>query len=265
MAGYGVYYSDSRIGEYSLLSRTLSKDSVYSTKVALNLLNKKLYYCLIAYDSHLNASKSSDTLVLLRPDTLRPVSGNILAYALSDTSIYLRWANSPSLDLRQTYLLRQSEGDSRAVLLCQYPSGMVEGSYLDSCVLEKVNYTYILLSEDDTGLYSDSLKIVLSTTYSGIRQALSDIVYELNREKRSVKLSWAIPTRKVIRYTLYRQGPQDSYLSSYRVIRGDYGSYVDVGLSVSCEYKYRLMALYEDGSRSALSPIISIELPSTDR
>ncbi|MDP1816343.1 MAG: hypothetical protein Q8K92_17965 [Leadbetterella sp.] len=262
LAGYRIYYADSPLAEFSVLTPTLSKDSTFSTSVALNLLNKKLYYTLVAVDLRLNVSKPADTLVLIRPDTLAPAAANFTHFELSDTAVYLEWANSPSIDLAYTLLLRRSVKDTARLILAKFDPEHSMKSFLDSTAAENTEYVYTLLPVDLAGLKADSSHIRLASTFSGIRKAISDLKFEPDPDANTIKITWPIPKRKVKKYTLYRQGPADGSVTPYQVFSGQYGSYLDQNLSQNVPYKYRIMALFEDNSRSQISAVFTTTLPT---
>jgi hypothetical protein len=262
LAGYRIYYADSPKAEFSVLTPTLSKDSTFSTSVALNLLNKKLYYTLVAVDIRLNVSKPADTLILIRPDTLAPAAANFTHYELSDTAVYLEWANSPSIDLAYTLLLRRPVNDTTQQTLAKFDPEHSMKSYLDSTAAENTEYIYTLVPVDLAGLKADSSHIRLASTFSGIRKAISNLKFEPDPDANSIKISWPAPNRKVKKYTLYRQGPEDESMAPFQVFSGQFGSFIDQNLIQNTLYKYRIMALFEDNSRSQISAVFTTTLPT---
>ena len=66
--GYRVFKGDNKKTEFSLISKKILSDSIFRDTLSLKLLNKKVFYVLVAYDKRLNASVHSDTILVKRPD-----------------------------------------------------------------------------------------------------------------------------------------------------------------------------------------------------
>ncbi|MFN3785095.1 MAG: fibronectin type III domain-containing protein, partial [Spirosomataceae bacterium] len=155
--GYSIYRGDNPKRELSLITSRIMADSVYQDTVSLNLLNKKIYYSIIAFDKRLNPSVHADTVIVLRPDIIPPASPNFTDFSLSDTSIAISWVNSPSQDLDSTFLYRVLKSDSlngRALLL-GFSAQTPLNNFLDTTAAEKTPYVYQLIAQDDAGLRSN--------------------------------------------------------------------------------------------------------------
>ncbi|UBM60705.1 hypothetical protein LAG90_08660 [Marinilongibacter aquaticus] len=265
-AGYSLFFSESPDSEFSILTDSLIRDTTFTDRLALNLLNKKVYYTLVAYDLRLNASVHADTLEIVRPDTIPPAPANFRDYALTDSTVYLAWANSPSSDVEFTLLTRRADGDSSACILALfYPNANeVLNHFVDETGDEGKEYTYALCPKDYAHLWAEPAEISLATTFSGVRRAIEDLEFEYFAKEKKIQLSWPIPQQKVKRYTLYRKGPEDAYLGAYKVFDGKYGSFIDKGLKVGELYEYCISALLEDGSKTAVGRVSRAILPKPD-
>lgn len=250
--GYSIYRADNPKAEFSIITPEMIRDSVYHDTLALNVLNKKVYYTLVAYDHRLNASIHADTLVVMRPDTIPPTPPIFGEFVLSDSTIQFSWHPSSSIDVSKTRLLR-SGGGADSLELAVYPAA-VQGwqQYTDTTAAEKTEYIYTLQAIDEGGLYSEPSHITLEKLWTGVRPAIEPLSFEYDPQSRNITLRWPLPARKVKRYTLYRRGPQDTYLSVYRVFEGQYGNFLEKNVEKNKPYLYAIQAIYEDGSTSKL-------------
>jgi hypothetical protein len=253
LLGYSVFWGDNPKQEFSLATKTMAKDSIFLDTLALNLLNKKVYYTVIAYDTRLNASAHSDTVLIMRPDTIRPSAPNFTYYNTSDTAVYLGWANSPSEDLDSTYLIRAEPISGQVTKLLVFAIKDTTKSFIDTTGLDKINYTYMLVAKDNAGLYSDTSQIVLQKLFTGVRKPIASLSFTYDIEAKTIKIDWPTPKQKVRKYLLYRQSPNESYISQYKIFEGNFGSFIDKAIVPNKPYSYRLMAELEDGSETKLS------------
>ncbi len=248
--GYSVFRADNPKAEFSVITPEMIRDSVFHDTLALNVLNRKVYYTIVAYDHHLNASIHADTLVVMRPDTLPPVPPVFGEYLLTDTHIQFQWHASSSADLGHTVLMRYSALDTLTLGSWKATASPGWMTYTDSTIAERTDYTYVLIAVDETGLSTNSKPVKLQKMYTGVRAGIEPLTFSY--EESSIRLSWPIPSRKVKKYLLYRQGPSDSYLGLYKVFEGMHGTFTDASIIKNRRYLYALQAVYEDDSRSAL-------------
>jgi hypothetical protein len=251
--GYSVYSASHKKAEFSLLTTHLQKDSVFHDTLSLQMLNKEVYYTVVAFDNKLNASVSSDTVLVLRPDILPPAPPNFTGYEAADTHLQLSWVASPSADLKQHLLYRRAFTDSAWVALGTFLPDVL--SIKDTSALEKVEYQYKLVAQDQAGLLSPPVFIRGKRLFTGIRAALENV--NLEPEADGLMLSWKAPSRKVQNYRLYRQEADKDYLALYKVFAGNFGKFLDAKVQKNTVYKYRIQAVYEDNSESQLTEIIS--------
>jgi uncharacterized protein len=251
--GYSVYRADNPQAEFGVISRSLSADTVFTDTLSLALLNKKVYYLVRAFDTRMNGSIPTDTIVIIRPDKIPPAALAFKAFDATDRGVELQWANSASDDVAWVMLLRKSITDSSYCVLASFSAqSPLPLSHFDTTGTEKQEYQYALVAIDEAGLLSEPAVIQLGKLFTGVRPPLGSLAFEGNPDARSVKITWPIPSRKVQKYILYRKGPADEFLAAYQYFDGKYGSFQDTHLLPNKVYKYRLQAIFEDDSASML-------------
>jgi uncharacterized protein len=251
--GYSVYRADNPKAEFSLMSRTLGRDTVFTDTLALNLLNKKLYYVVRSFDSRMNGSLPSDTIIIKRPDIIPPASAAFTAFDVADTGVALSWANSPSDDVALTLLLRKPITDSAYCVLEVFAAKDSVVAFTDTTGIEKQEYHYQLVPIDDSGLAGDPAQIQLAKLYTGIRSAIEPLQFSYELKTKTIKIKWPAPSRKVKKYILYRKAPEDASMAVYTYFEGKHKNFEDQNLKLNKTYIYRIMAIYEDDSESKLS------------
>jgi uncharacterized protein len=255
LQGYSIYRGDNKKNEFSLISKSMNKDSVFTDTLALNVLNNKVYYTIIAYDFRLNASIHSDTVLVKRPDVIPPTSPNFSNFVVSDSSIHLTWVNSTSDDLLKTILYRRPIQDTLAIILKTfYPKDSIS-TYKDKKAIEKQEYEYSLVAIDENNLKSEPAKIKLQKLFTGIRPPIEPLTLKSDTTAKTILIKWPIPKMKVKKYILYRQQGQAEKMAIYQYFDGKFGQYLDKKISKDIIYKYRISAIFEDDSETKLSGV----------
>jgi hypothetical protein len=262
LQGYSLFRGDNLKNEFSLISKSMNKDSVFTDTLSLNVLNKKVFYTLIAYDKRLNASIHSDTVLVKRPDIIPPTPPNFSNYVLSENSIHLTWLNSSSDDLAKTILYRRPIQDSLAIILKTfYPKDSIT-TYKDNKAIEKQEYEYSLVAIDENNLKSEPAKITLQKLFTGIRPAIEPLTFVSDTLAKTILVKWPLPKMKVKKYLLYRQQGENEKMEIYQYFDGKFGQYLDKKLTKGVIYRYRISAIFFDDSESKLSKVFEVVLPN---
>jgi hypothetical protein len=261
--GYRVYRSNSRNGMYELLKSEPTRDTVVIDTIPLKLLNKHVYYTVVALDYHMNASVNNDTLEIKRPDIIPPTSPIIERFMVSDTSINLYWRNSTSDDLSETRLWRWVDGDSVKTLLASFKPGSPLLQWTDLNIEEKVLYVYNLEAVDDSGNSSGeltSVKLRIESPY--YRKAVD--VYKAGFDKVSsgVMLNWKAPAVKIpVKYYILYRKENEGGMKQLLTLNQQTLAYADTRIKGNARYAYAVVAYFEDDSRTILKATPPIQIP----
>lgn len=255
--GYSIYRGDNPKRELSLITNRIIADSVYRDTVSLNLLNKKIYYTIIAFDKRLNASAHADTVIVLRPDIIPPASPNFTAFSVSDSSIAVSWANSPSEDHDSTFLYRFPKTDTLncRTLLVAFSAKKQLNCFIDTTASERTAYIYQLIAKDDGGLHSKPVNIELEMLYTGVRKPINSINFSLDSSSNSLLLTWPIPKQAIKKYALYRRKGTGERMALYKIFEGKFGSFREPNIEPNISYSYRIKAIFADDSETKLSEV----------
>ncbi len=255
--GYSIYRGDNLKRELSLITSSIIADSAFRDTVSLHLLNKKIYYSIIAFDKRLNASVHADTVIVRRPDIIPPASPNFTSFSVSDSSITMNWANSSSEDHDSTFLYRFLKTDtlnSRKQLLAFLAKKQVS-TFIDTTAAEKTSYIYQLVAQDDAGLRSKPANIELEMLYTGVRKPITYISFNLDETSNSLLLTWQIPKLSIKKYILYRKKGTAEKMALYKIFEGKFGSFREPEVEPNLIYSYRIKAVFADDSETKLSEV----------
>lgn len=262
LLGYSVFMSNSKKTEFSLLTRNITKDTVFKDTLSLELLNKNIYYTLVAYDKRLNASIHSDTIIVKRPDILPPASPNFTNYTLTDSTIYLTWENSPSEDVIRTLLLRKADTDTSFTILGRFSVQDSINYFLDTKALQKHKYEYRLVVFDDSGLSNKEVcKINLSLFDEGFKPKIKDVTIMTDIKRREISFNWKYDHPDLEQFIIYRKKGKDGYLSTFKYLPKNFHSFVEKDVVYDLPYSYSIMATFKDGSESKLTDPINAIIP----
>jgi len=259
LKGYRVYYSNtnSEDEDYMILTREPLKATSFQDTITLNTLNEKIYYRLVAVDMNLNNSSFSETLVLEKPDTIKPVAPVFENYQASDTAVYMEWVNGSSKDILKQQLYRKA-GIGNWLMLKEFEKGA--SSFSDDDVLPGVGYQYVLVSVDDAGLSSDKSKpLTVKIINKGIAGAVDGFDVSYDKENKTARLSWNIGSKDNCNYIIYRSynGKGLKMLAS---ASGTNSTYEDEKIQEPGAYGYAIRAFFEDGTKSPMTSEKIIEV-----
>jgi fibronectin type 3 domain-containing protein len=260
LKGYRVFYSNtSSEGEdYMILTKEPVKATYFHDTVTLNTLNEKIYYRVVAVDMNLNNSDFSETLVLEKPDTIKPVAPVFEYYQASDTSVYMGWVNGSSKDIVEQRLYRKA-GIGDWIMLESFEKGI--SSFTDDEVLPGIGYQYSLVSVDDAGLTSGMSKpLSVKIMNKGITGTVDGLDVSYDEENQTVKLSWEKGDKEDCNFIIYRSYNGNG-LKMLASASGANTSFEDKKVQEPGTYGYAVRAFYEDGTKSPMTSEKVIEIP----
>lgn len=166
--GYQLLKANAEDHEFSVEQETF-KDTLGATtfilydSTTLQSLSPKIYYKLIAFDSHYNQSEFSKVIIIKRPDTISPVSPIIKNFKVADSSVTIFFANSSSEDAIANYLLRKEI--SKPIFDTIFRNSDVsKKNFVDTKITGGIEYEYTMLAKDEGGLKSKPSRSIIIKT-----------------------------------------------------------------------------------------------------
>jgi hypothetical protein len=254
LLGYRVFRRNALHEEWVEVSLQILGKSAFIDTVNIHVLNKKIYYSIIAVDKNYNTSNYSSPVLLYRPDDIAPTAPVFVKTDVFKDSIVLAWQNSVSEDVAY-HELGRVEKDERLERIIQTwkPSVSVE-KFKDESLVQGKTYAYRLTVYDSAGNKNGTLSKEIFFE-SGIRQAVS-VKAEPDKEKKSISLLWK-NKEPVAKCIVYRR-LNDGALKLYAVIEGNIELYIDKNLKINNSYAYRIQLILPSGVRSELSPEVIV-------
>lgn len=221
--GYRVFRANSRNEEFSQLTVESVYLNNYTDTISLKTLSKKVYYKILAVDQRQNWSDFSEILEVDRPDIIPPATPRITSSRIVDNGIELKWVLSPSADVQQQLLYRNSENNSQWQLIKNFSPQVVE--YADTSVVPDSLYRYLFVVVDSVGNESKPSALV-----SGKYQETKKVQWispnlKINKKKNEILISWeGLVEAKNCAGVLYRKakGVENKWLVYKSVNLEDY-------------------------------------------
>lgn len=251
--GYLLYTANDTNAEFTGLINAPTRDTFFSDTLSLKMLNKQVFYKVVAADIYFNRSKPSKAVKVLRPDTLAPVPPLFTKFIATDSGIHLYWNNSSSFDVLKNNLYRINPKTKEKTLLI---SSLKNNYYFDHKTEKEIVYEYYLNAEDDSkNISPNSTPFYIQMVNSKILPQLNFTVTAADTAKKTVTLGWNKPAIKnniaLVNYTIYyaKDGVNFRVL---KVLPPEALSYTDK-YKTTGKRCYAIMAQFADGYQSKLS------------
>jgi fibronectin type 3 domain-containing protein len=254
--GYRVYRSNRPDFEFLLITPAVIKQPFYTDSITLHTLTQQVYYRLRAIDLRQNQSEFSDVLELVRPDIIPPVAPVIKSVEAQKDALLITWINSSSIDVVRHHIYRKQKNDTTFQLLAHVDrKPEKQSSYADRNIKPGETYIYQLKAEDNSQLYSAPSAPVQQKVPGGL---VEQVILKKQEYSDRAVLQWKVETKKNVTRILIYRAAGDTALQPYDNSIGS--SYTDDTIVPDKKYRYRIKAIYDDGTSSALSNEVTIKL-----
>jgi uncharacterized protein len=254
LKGFRIFRANALNEEFQEVNKELSPASAFIDQVRLDNLTSELYYFVRAVDQNYNNSKNSDTILVLKPDTIPPVAAFLYKPTSKDSLLHLSWSNSNNTDVFQNFLIRQSED---GVIDTIFRWKDKTSAYSDGNVLAGKTWTYRILTIDKSGNRSScaARKIYFEP---GFRMPLKKVTATANREKKCVEITWESSVEKVFSYQIYKQENDGKFTLIKTLESPERLVYEDRVVNIGNRYSYYVKFITGTGIHSL--PSSKIEL-----
>ncbi len=252
LLGYRVYRSNFSKSEYSQINRDPFLNSSYVDSININRLNSKVYYKLVAVDRRFNPSDFSEPVVVELPDIIPPLPPVIESIRSTSKGVRISWGPSASDDVFSYSLLRRvlSSGSWDTLKTVRAQDSLV---FTDRSVALGKEYQYSIVATDKSKLKSSlSQPAAGRLIYNVIRPTISDIKIEIDRSEKSMTLRWSYNESNVTKFLIYRSVNNEP-LMVYKTVAGGKFLFKDLNLMIRNLYKYRIKAVFDNGSENQFS------------
>ncbi len=252
LMGYNVFFANAADHEFIQLNGEPLKSDTFIHDLNLVTLTEHIYYKVVAMDEAFNPSAFSEMIQVKKPDILPPAAPLIKDVTVTDKSVTITWAPSPSHDAVQSELFRRKSGDTNWTALGVFQQK--QSVWSDTTVVTGQLYEYCLRAMDDDGLRSP-----YSTPHQGRAypafwgDGLKEFTVEKDKEKVVALLSWQFTSQKSARIWLYR-AYNDGSLQLITTLPTSETKFPDTAVQSGRRYRYAAKVVYESGAESAMTP-----------
>ncbi len=248
LLGYRVYRANLKTEEFVEKTSSLNLQTTFSDTLNLNTLTNEVFYFVVAVDQNYNNSINSDTVLVVKPDTIPPSEPFIISLRKLETKAFLEWQNSTSRDVEKSFLIRRAELEIDTILSWRKDE---YSQFTDSTFAFSKENNYCIVCSDKSNNVTSS-KVRSLFIEPGFRPALKNVSAKPDRSNKSIRVSWDKPNNDVFQYFIYRKKGTGEFhliatLSSDSVVSCVYN---DKTVLISNDYEYLVQYQSTDGFRS---------------
>ncbi len=246
LLGYQLLYSTSKADEYSLITENFIYDSTYQTKFPLNLLSSNLYFKAVALDTRYNTSKPSESIVLVKPDTISPSAPMLTLVTDSLGNTMANIAPSSSTDEAKHILYFEEDGKTPRELFCG--TILADTSIAINSNIGKGNLYCVAV--DITGRRGISSKLPFNNAKPTTTE-LFKVNYKVNIDEGRIEFYWDSKSVEGD-VMIYRKGETSKNIL-IATVKSEEGKFNDIHTINNVRYKYKFIALQKDGKTISCS------------
>jgi len=256
--GYRVYQANIEKEELTQLTIGPAFGHEFIHRIDLTTLNRHIDYSVMAIDASQNHSALSTLLKVPLPDKVKPMAPIMLPVRSGTDGIRLSWYASASADVAR-YVIHRATVNENVWSKLDSVRFLMDSIYYfnDARALSNVGYYYRIIAVDEAGLLSEPSAAVTGiktdNTFPAPIKWRDPIV---NQDRKEVVLTWDYSLSGVKQFQIYKaegEGPA----ARYRSVTGSLRVYRDQ-LVIGKEFKYRIVAIFDNGSMSEMSRELSV-------
>lgn len=254
--GYRVFRSNSLIEESIEVTTEIIPVPLFTDTININVLNKKIYYSVVAVDKNFNNSEYTKPITFNRPDVISPASPVFTKVEMTTTGITLEWTNSISNDISRYVLVRKTTETDSVFIVSEWRTPDVKSKITDEPLVMGYTYYYQLIAYDSSNNKSEATSRQLFFE-TGIRKEVSDLKAAADRNNKAINLVWSsewLPARCLI----YRKVNDGTY-RIYKTIEGGANSFNDTNVFISNNYFYKVQLIIKNNIKTNLSKEVEVK------
>jgi uncharacterized protein len=252
--GYRVFKGNSKTDDFYEINKEFITQTTISDTLPLNTLTNEVYYFVKTVDLNFNNSISSDTVLLLKPDTIPPSPGVFKTHSFTSKGITLNWNNSRDEGLKYQSIVKTVDGHESILYTWTDTS---KNSILDTNVISGKQYRYLLIASDQSNNIDSSAAYYVNFEL-GYRPALKTLKAIVDKEKMAVRLNWEYPIEEVFSYQIYKSKEGGPYKLLKTISKNEKQEYVDNEVKINNKYSYKITILLESGISTIISTPVEV-------
>ncbi len=260
MLGYRLMWANDARHEFSQVTSEVIRDTAYVDTVSVKTLTRSVYFKLVALNSWYVPSKPSAILEVKRPHLIKPVAPVIVSVSVTDSTIRLGWARSPSAMIDRQIIVRKGPSDTGWITVASLPPR--DSFWTDRKVTRAVTCLYAISVHDSGGLSSARSPVMRGRPYDpGVLPEVKNLKAVYNKGSRAVELQWAWATPITDAWFVIYRGVGKAAITEYQSVDATKTAFVDNGVPNKSQIRYAVRCETRSGSKSPLSKGAEVQTP----
>jgi uncharacterized protein len=250
LLGYRVFQANTMAEEFTEVTKDILVTPLFVDSLKLKVLNKDVFFKIVAVDKNFNPSEYTSPVKLKRPDIVPPVPPVFTSADVQDGKVVLKWDNAANDDAATMELVRIEKEDKTTRTISSWKAPVFGSSYMEPFLTLGKTYRYKLTLTDSAGNKSETLsgEIFYET---GVRKPVQGLQSAIDREKKSITLSWK-NEGQATKCFVYRK-KNGGAITLYQTLEGNITSFTDRGMTANNTYTYQVQVVFPKGIKSLIS------------
>jgi uncharacterized protein len=258
--GYRLMWANDARHEFSQVTSEVIRDTFYVDTVSVKTLTRSVFFKVAAINKWYVPSKPSAILEVKRPHLIKPVSPVIISVGVTDSTVRLGWARSPSAMIDRQIIVRKGPSDTGWVTVATLPPR--DSFWIDRKVTRTVTCLYAISVHDSGGLSSTRSPAMRGRPYDpGVLPQVKDLKAVYNKESRAVELKWAWSNPINDAWFVIYRGVGKAAVTEYQSVDAAKTVFVDNGVPAKTQIRYAVRCETRSGSKSPLSKGAEVQTP----
>jgi hypothetical protein len=251
LLGYAILRSNNRTEEPAIINTKSQIENIFEEKIALNTLNAKIYYSVMALDRRMNQSKACQPVEVIKPDRVPPSSPVLIDSRVSaNGKTTLSWINSSSDDVVSHQLYRKTEQDTTWTTVVTISDLHITQFEDTLSAPDGALLLYTLRAIDRNNNISEPSPVWKAVAHAKQQTSqMKNLRADIDRTNHSITISWKTNSTDIEAYTIYKAKNNEPF-GTLQVIPGTQAFYTDTDLAVSNVYRYAVRATLKNGKMS---------------
>lgn len=254
--GYRIFRANSLNEDPVEITKTILAGTQFTDTINIQVLNREVYYYLVAVDKNYNASVYSLAWKALRPDVIAPASPQFTKAEMKKDSIHLQWINSVSADVVKYELSRYEKENRLTRVIMSWTPANLKDTFTDVSLQPGKKYQYKITAYDSAGNYGTATSQEI-TYENGSRPPIQNINSSIDRNNKLITLSWQyeFPSERCFIYKKINEG---NYVL-VSTLQEHQSQFTDKAIRISNTYSYKIQLQFKNGVRSTLSEEVVVK------
>lgn len=255
LLGYRLFSAHDAGHEFIEVTQEITHGNTFTDTIRIDVLNKNIFYKIVAVDRNYNTSEYSGYIKLTRPDMISPTPPVFSRITMSKAGITLTWINSSSSDIAKSVLLRTAMSDSAQLLLLAWSAHEIKTSYVDNTISPGEKYLYTIRTYDSAGNSSKVTSRAI-VAESGIHKAVTALTATISRENKTITLQWQYD-EPAVKINIYRRKNNEPF-SLYQSLLPVEQEFSDSQVVINNTYAYKIQLVLNNSAKTALSKELKV-------